>query len=75
MIPYANHGRNSNIQSYEIGDDFIIVHFFTGYWKHYTYTNMSAGASEIQHMQSLAQSGQGLNAYITQNKPPYASKC
>ena len=75
MIPYANHGRDSSIKAYELGDDFIVIYFFTGYWKQYTYTNMSAGSSTIEYMKSLAQDGQGLNSFISRTKPNYASKC
>lgn len=75
MKPYANLGRDSNITHYENGDTYIKVQFATGYWKLYTYTYMSAGASTIQHMQQLAVAGQGLNSFISRNKPPYSSKC
>ncbi len=75
MIPYKNLDRNSNIIHYEIGDKHIIVHFATGYWKHYTYTEMSAGEAVIQRMQELAEKGEGLHTYIRKNKPRYASKC
>lgn len=75
MIPYSNLSRDSNIKAYETGADFIIIHFFTGYWRQYTYTNRSAGSSVIQQMQQLSEHGEGLNSYIQRNKPPYASKC
>jgi hypothetical protein len=75
MIPYKNLGGDSNITHYENGDGYIKVHFRKGYWKLYTYTHMSAGSSVIQHMQNLAEQGQGLNSYISRNKPSYASKC
>lgn len=74
MQPYANLGGNSNVTSYENGEGYIIVQFATGYWKNYTYTYASAGSSTILQMQRLADSGQGLNSFITTNKPPYASK-
>ncbi len=74
MQPYKNLSGQSNIASYENGTDYIKVQFWTGYWKLYTYTNSSAGTSIIQHMQSLATSGRGLNSYISTHKPPYANK-
>lgn len=74
MKPYANLGRDSNVIAYENGADYIIVQFATGYWKTYTYTNASAGSSVIQHMQRLADGGQGLNSFISTNKPRYAGK-
>lgn len=43
MQSYANLSRQSNIVAYENGEDYITVQFATGYWKIYTYTNMSAG--------------------------------
>lgn len=75
MTPYANIGTNSNIIAYKEGDGYIKVKFATGYWKIYTYTNFSAGSSVIKHMQALARQGQGLNSYITRNKPNYSAKC
>ncbi len=74
MQRYKNLSGQSNIVAYENGQDYIKVQFATGYWKLYTYTNMSAGISTIQHMQSLATAGQGLNSYVSSYKPPYASK-
>lgn len=74
MQHYANLSGQSNIASYENGPDYIKVQFWTGYWKHYIYTNISAGASTIQHMQQLASAGRGLNSFISRNKPFYASK-
>lgn len=75
MQPYANLGGDSNIIAYENGPDYIKVKFASGYWTLYTYTNMSAGSSTIQHMQQLASAGQGLNSLITRTQPAYAHKC
>lgn len=74
MQPYKNLSGQSEVIAYENGDDYIKVQFATGYWKLYTYTNMSAGSSVIEHMQLLAENGQGLKSYISKNKPIYASK-
>lgn len=74
MERYANHSRQSNVVAYENGPDYIKVQFATGYWKLYTYTNLSAGQDAIQKMQRLAVEGKGLNSYISTHKPPYASK-
>lgn len=74
MEPYRNLGGNSNVQAYMNGDGFIIVQFMSGTDTHYKYTDTSAGESVIIQMQSLALQGQGLNSYISTNKPPYASK-
>lgn len=75
MQAYKNISGQSNVVAYENGTDYIKVQFATGYWKIYTYTNMSAGASTVHHMQQLATAGCRLNTFISQNKPPYASKC
>lgn len=73
MTPYARLDPTAGVTHFENGDGFIRVRF-----KHsatiYTYTNNSAGASEIATMQQLAATGKGLSTYIAQHKPPYESK-
>lgn len=75
MQQYRNLSGRSNVVAYENGPDYIKVQFATGYWKIYTYTNMSAGASTVQRMHQMANAGYGLNSFISTNKPPYTSKC
>ena len=75
MTPYKNINGQSNIIAYENGDGYIKIQFAKGYWKIYTYTNLSAGNSIVKHMQKLALQGHGLNSYISINKPHYSSKC
>lgn len=62
MTAYRNMGGNSNVSAYEFGTDYIRVQFSTG--AIYLYTYQSAGASNIEHMKTLAQNGNGLNSFI-----------
>lgn len=62
MIDYSNRGGDSGISAYEIKEDGIVVQFSTG--TKYLYTNMSAGASNIEEMKKLATIGKGLNSFI-----------
>lgn len=72
MKKYANFGGDSGIVEYEIGEDFIVVGFSDG--SYYEYTYGSAGRGEIEHMKVLAENGEGLNGYISSNKPGYSRK-
>lgn len=73
MERYRNTSGNSGIQSYEIGDDFIIVQFNDGWQYLYDYT--STGISNVEKMKNLAQSGHGLNSFIsTTVRKNYTSK-
>jgi len=71
MQPYQNWSGRSNIDAFEIGDQFIKVAFSDG--NVYTYTYELTGQSEVDEMKRLALSGSGLNGYINQNtKDTYA---
>jgi len=72
MKSYFDSDNNSNIDTYEYGDDYISVRFKDG--SVYTYTYMSAGSGAIEEMKRLADCGDGLNSYISRYKPPYQSK-
>jgi len=73
MIPYKNIDGDSGVSAYENGADYIKVKFSTG--SIYTYTYKSAGSENIEHMKILAQSGEGLNAFINESvKKLYARK-
>ena len=74
MEKYKDRYNNSNIDNYEIGENFIIIEFKNGRNKFYKYTYESAGLNNIEKMKRLAQSGDGLNAFISINKPSYKSK-
>ncbi len=65
MQIYANHGGDSGVRAYEIGNGYIIVEFTTGAC--YEYTNASAGPDHIVAMHGLARKGVGLNSYINRN--------
>ena len=62
MERYLNIDGDSGVSGYEIGVDFIRVQFSTG--AIYLYTYASAGQDKIEQMKVLAQTGNGLNAFI-----------
>lgn len=62
MERYRNLGGRSNVHSYEIGDDHIIIRFNDGML--YRYTSSSSGDEGLSTMKTLARGGMGLNAYI-----------
>lgn len=66
MQPYKNLGGNSNVESYRIGDDFIIVKFSNGI--HYAYTYAVSGRESVEQMKRLAISGEGLGSLLA-SKP------
>lgn len=63
MIIYKNNNGNSNVYSYEIGNDFIDV-LFKGSPKIYRYSYKSAGKDNVETMKDLAKNGSGLNSFI-----------
>lgn len=65
-------GVRTGVRGYDYGDDYIIIYFTSG--ARYTYTYGSCGSSHVETMKRLARGQQGLNTYVTKNKPPYASK-
>lgn len=72
MTRYRNLAGDSGVLAYELGDIFIRVQFNGAT---YTYTNRSAGSSNIQTMKNLAQRGHGLNTFINKYvKDKYESK-
>jgi hypothetical protein len=62
MERYLNIDGDSGVSGYEIGVDFIRVQFRSG--SIYLYTYVSAGQDKIEQMKVLAQTGNGLNAFI-----------
>lgn len=73
MPAYANLSGKSGVTNYEISADSITVWFRRG--SPYVYTYASAGEANIEQMKVLAESGQGLGAFInTVVKHLYASK-
>ncbi|HHH0073582.1 TPA: hypothetical protein ACPZMC_002682 [Yersinia enterocolitica] len=63
MGRYANLGGDSGVVAFEITADSITVEFRDG-WK-YVYDNTNPGAAVVTQMKTLAQSGRGLNSYIS----------
>lgn len=72
MENYRDYDNDSNIIAYESGEDYILIKFKDG--SKYLYTYMSAGMNNIEQMKTLAVRGDGLNAFISHNRPRYASK-
>lgn len=66
MEYYQNSGGKSNIESFEIGDDYISI-WFKRASKPYVYSYRSAGRDHVENMKELARSGSGLNSYIMHN--------
>lgn len=63
MERYANRGGDSGIVAYAITPDSITVQFKDG-WK-YIYDSYKPGQHMVEHMQTLARAGHGLNSYIS----------
>lgn len=63
MKRYANLGGKSGVAAYENGSNFIKVQFSTG--KIYVYDYSCPGMDTVEHMKQLADSGSGLNSYIS----------
>ncbi len=73
MKIYKDIDGDSGVIGYEYGNDYIRVEFSTG--AIYLYTYQSAGTSNIERMKSLADAGDGLNAFInTYVRKLYAEK-
>ena len=66
MTPYKDVNRDSGVRSFEYGDDWIRVQFKDG--KTYEYRASKIGRRHIETMKSLADAGDGLNAYINTNR-------
>lgn len=66
MTNYGNYSGNSNVESFEIGSDYIDVRF-NGTAKIYRYSYRVAGRAEVEEMKKLAIQGKGLNGYINSN--------
>lgn len=62
MEAYKNSGGTSGIVAFGIGSDSITIEFADG--GVYVYTNLSAGAINIEQMKKLARQGSGLNTFI-----------
>lgn len=65
METYRDLNNDSGISAYEISSDSITVRFKTG--AVYLYNYSSTGATHVEEMKRLAESGDGLNSYISRN--------
>ncbi|RXK88388.1 hypothetical protein EST62_03275 [Chlorobaculum sp. 24CR] len=75
MTAYKNLGGNSNVLSYELGEDSIHVVFKSGTHRNYLYNHVSPGKAIVERMKALAIQGHGLNSYIsTTVKSNFAKK-
>lgn len=73
MQRYANKGGDSGVVAYAITADSITVQFKDGW--NYVYNSIRPGVSVVTQMKTFAESGQGLNSYISRVvKKNFASK-
>lgn len=75
MKHYKDINGDSGISAYEYGEDWIRVQF--KYGGTYEYRSSGIGSTHLNMMKRLADSGDGLNAYINTNpdvKKAYSSK-
>jgi hypothetical protein len=63
METYLNLGGNSGVEAYEIGENSITVQFKDG--AVYEYNHRRPGRADVEQMKELAQSGRGLNSFIS----------
>lgn len=75
MQVYANKSGESGVKAYEIGPDYIVVTFKGSAICNYLYTYNSTGEENVEKMKQLAESGFGLNSFISRFvKNRYARK-
>jgi len=72
MKIYRDYDNDSNIIGYEYGEDWIRIYFKDN--SEYEYVGGGCTQYMINKMKYLADQGDGLNAFINKNKPPYSSK-
>ncbi|MBT3068242.1 hypothetical protein [Rhodoferax sp. U11-2br] len=75
MKAYKDINGDSGVSAYEYGDDWIRVQF--KYGGTYEYRSATIGSAHLSTMKRLADSGDGLNAYINTHpdvKKGYSSK-
>jgi hypothetical protein len=65
MQQYSDSRGRSGVLGYDVGNDFVTVHFKDG--SAYKYTYESAGARVVGQMKRFAKKGSHLNAYINKN--------
>jgi hypothetical protein len=62
MKPYADKDHDSSVRAYEYDDTSISIQFSDK--SVYKYSYARAGATNVETMKRLADSGDGLNSYI-----------
>lgn len=73
MRAYRDLGGDSGVAAYTYDQESMTVQFKDG--AVYLYTNISAGAQNIDRMKALADNGNGLNSFINTNvRKLYARK-
>lgn len=65
MKSYSNRSGKSGVEAYEIGENYIQVVFKDSTVRNYLYTYNSTGKENIEKMKQLAESGLGLNSFIS----------
>jgi hypothetical protein len=68
MQPYRDTDGDSNVHTYEIGNDYIIVEFKHGRYRFYKYTYARTGMHDVEEMKRLAHLGEGLNSFIARRQ-------
>lgn len=76
-VAYKNLGGNSGIEAYRIDAGGIVVLFkkpIKSGQRYYYYSVNGAGRPAVAEMISLAKAGQGLNSFISRNRPSYEDR-
>ncbi|MBL4644628.1 MAG: hypothetical protein JKX80_02055 [Candidatus Pacebacteria bacterium] len=72
MQSYKDTDNDSNIEAYEYDENSITIRFKDN--SEYEYIGDSVSFYVLNQMKALADAGDGLNAFINENRPPYSSK-
>ena len=65
---YKNLSGHSGVIAYKVGNEYIIVQFKDGRHTFYRYSSSSVGSGNLAHMKQLAETGIGLNSFISSNE-------
>ena len=73
MEPYGDHTRQHGVIAYEVGPDWIVVEFTSGWIYHFSHEK--PGQLRVDRMKALARSGKGLSTFISKHvKNRYAGR-
>jgi len=64
LTRYKDLNGTSNVRSYELRHDGIIVKFKKGEFKHALFNNTETGVHLVENLKFLAERGAGLDTYI-----------